>query len=144
MDRNVYARRLASSLDDEGAPPPEPKQPGPAEKLVKYFPAEAFALYAGLEPLSDTVLDGNALKWSLWGALALSVVLCVMFLRRFWNVRRRGQVAISCLALVVYVAALGGPFALLDWWEPAIALAAAVIMSAFIIFVPAPTEPEDA
>lgn len=144
MDRNVYAHRPVRTLDEAGAPPAEPEQPSPAEKLVKYFPAEAFALYAGLEPLADTVLDGDALRWSLWVALVLSLVLCAMFLRRFWNVRQPNQIAISCAALVVYIAALGGPFATIDWWEPGFALAAAVIMTAFIIFVPAPVKPDDA
>lgn len=142
MDRNVYARRQFGPLDDAGSPA-EPEQPGPAEKLVKYFPAEAFALYAGLEPLAATALDGQALRWSLWAALVLALVLCVMFLRRFWAVVRPGQIAISCVALIVYVAALGGPFTTIGWWDPAIALAAVVVLTAFIIFLPAPVEPEN-
>lgn len=107
MDRNVYARRPAAPLD-EGTPAPPPEQPKPAEKLLKYFPAEAFALYATLEPLMDTAFDGTAFKSAMWGALA----------------------------------ALGGPFATLDWFKPAFALIAAALMSAFIIFAPAPTAPE--
>lgn len=142
MDRNVYARRRVRTVDETEISSTEPEQPSPAEKLVKYFPTEAFALYAGLEPLADTLFDGDPLRWSLWLGLLLSLVLCVMFLRRFWNVRRPSQIAISCVALVVYVAALGGPFATISWWQPGFALLAAVIMTAFIIFVPAPTEPD--
>lgn len=141
MDRNVYARHPVTTVD-EGKPAPPPVQPKPAEKLLKYFPAEAFALYATLEPLTDTAFDGTPFKWAMWTALGISVVFCAMFLRRFWAVQRRRQIAISCIALVVYVAALGGPFATLDWFKPAFALIAAALMSAFIIFMPAPTAPE--
>lgn len=138
MDRNVYAQRVR--LVDGAS---EITQPKPAEKLLKYFPAEAFALYAALEPACATVFTGNALEWSLWISLALSLILCVLFLKRFWQVTRSSQIAISCVALVVYVAALGGPFATLAWFKAGYALIASIVMTGFIIFMPAPTQPED-
>ena len=140
MDRNVYAEpvRLA---DGTTGPPAQPK---PAEKLVKYFPAEAFALYAALEPACASVFAGRTLSAALWVSLVISVVLCVMVLKRFWKVRRSDQIAISCVALVVYVAALGGPFATLGWWKAGFALIASILVSAFIIFTKAPTRPDDA
>jgi hypothetical protein len=104
MNRNVY--KVAPPAADAA----EPKEPKPSEKLVKYFPAEAFALYSALDPAVRTTFGGVALKIALWASLAIAIVFCVMFLRRFWNVQRRDLVAISCGALVLYVAALGGPF----------------------------------
>lgn len=140
MDRNVYAEQVRL-VDGQKGPPEQPKA---AEKLVKYFPAEAFALYAALEPACASVFAGRTLSAALWISLALSLALCVMVLQRFWKVRRPDQVAVSCVALVVYVAALGGPFATLSWWKAGFALIASILVSAFIIFTKAPTRPDDA
>lgn len=140
MDRNVYAEPVR--LTDGGAG--GATQPKPAEKLVKYFPAEAFALYAALEPASATLFQDEVLTWALWISLILSIVLCVMFLKRYWKVRRNDQLVISCVALVVYVAALGGPFVTLAWFKPGFALLATILITSFIVFAKAPTRPAGA
>lgn len=137
MDRNVLARPRFTATGE----PAGDDQPNPAEKLVKYFPTEAFALYAALEPLCGTVFEGSALKVSLWVSLALALVFCALFLERFWAIVLKRQIAISCAALVLYVAALGGPFATIDGYKVGYALILAVVASAFIVFVKAPTDP---
>lgn len=134
MDRNVFAHSGAGVAQAA-------EQPKPAEKLVKYFPTEAFALYAALEPLAGTIFNGNTLKVMLWVSLGLATVFCALFLKQFWNIVLKQQIAISCSALVLYVAALGGPFATIDGYKVGYALFAAVVVSAFIVFVKAPTDP---
>lgn len=87
------------------------KEPSPAEKLLKYFPVEALALYSALDPAARSIQSsGTTLKVLLWSSLFLSVVFRAIYLRRFWKVERPDQIAISTGALVLYVAALGDPF----------------------------------
>ncbi len=137
MDRNVFAQaRFTATGQADGV-----DQPNPAEKLVKYFPTEAFALYAALEPLCGVTFNGTTFKVTLWISLALALIFCALFLRRFWAIVLKRQIAISCVALVLYVAALGGPFATIDGYKSGYALIAAVLMSAFIVFVKAPADP---
>ena len=115
--------------------------PKAAEKLLKYFPAEAFALYAALDPVARTIWKGAELGAALWVMLAIALVFLVFFLRRFWVVNKV-QIVISCGAFALYVAALGGPFASLSGWNPAFGLLGAIIATAFMIFIKAPTAPE--
>lgn len=139
IDRNVYAQPATGSVA-EGVTP-EPQQPKPWEKLLNYFPAEATALYATLAPLLDSALNGNSLRWALWSALLLSVIFGALFLKKFWHIERTIQIVISSVAFLVYMAALGGPFAQESWYSPIWAVIASVVVSAFIIFAPAPTKP---
>lgn len=136
MDRNV--RTMTSGTFVEGTL----QQPPAQEKLVKFFPAEALALYSGLEPLAVKLAgsDDGQLKGYLWGALAVSSLFCLMFLRSFWHVTN-SQAAISTVCLVLYVSALGGPFSTVNGYDPLMGVAAAIIASAFMIFVKAPAPP---
>jgi hypothetical protein len=120
------------------------KDPKPYEKLLGYFPEGATALYASLSPLLDGGYSGRTLTNCLWGALAVSTLFNVLYLKIFWKVKRDSQIAISTLAFLVYMAALGGPFVREDWYSPTIAGVVAVVFSAFIIFMKAPTKPAEA
>jgi hypothetical protein len=133
MDRNVWKK---IGIEDISG-----KEPSPAEKLLMYFPVEALALYATLEPAVGTVFNGNVLKVALWSSLAISILFCIFFLRRFWKVARASQLAISAGSLVLYVASLGGPFATTSWYKPGYGLLASILATAFLIFVPTPSKP---
>jgi hypothetical protein len=138
MDRNVRQPGPAAAA---GGP-----EPPPQEKLLKFFPAEALALYSALEPLARELGKGREhdtlLRVLLWGALAVAVLFCVMYLRRFWQIETPAQLGISAGSLVLYVAALGGPFGTLGWYSPLMGCAAAVIATSFLIFVKAPAPPK--
>lgn len=116
------------------------EEPPAQEKLLKYFPAEALALYSALDPLARGI-SGDEESGLLWVALIIAIIFCVMYLRRFWNIRSNAQLAISSFSLILYVAAFGGPFALLNGYDPLMGVALAVIASAFLIFVPTPKAP---
>ncbi len=134
MDRNVYqhvARSADGFLTD--------REPGVAEKLVKYFPVEGLVLYCVLEPTA--VALGPSRPGMLWAALGLSVLFCAVYLHMAWRVTRTSHVLISCTALVLYVAALGGPFATLGLYEPGYAVAGAVAATALMVLVPSPRAP---
>lgn len=116
------------------------QEPGAAEKLVKYFPVEGLVLYCILEP---TVLAtaGPSREGILWAALGLSVLFCAVYLHLAWRVTRISHVLISCAALVLYVAALGGPFATLIFYAHGYAVASAVAATALMVLVPSPPAP---
>lgn len=135
MDRNVYQRVVRAPggfLSDQ--------EPRAAEKLVKYFPIEALALYCILQP-AVLALAGSSRDGVLWAALGACVLFCAGYLHVAWRVTRTSHVLISCTALVLYVAALGGPFATLALYAPGYAAAAAVAATALMLLVPSPLAP---
>jgi hypothetical protein len=135
VDRNVY--QLVVRTPDGFQ---RDQEPGAAEKLVKYFPVEGLALYCILEP---TVLAtaGPSREAFSWAALGVAVLFCALYLHLVWRVTRTSHVLISCTALVLYVAALGGPFATWSFYAPGYAVAAAVAATALMVLVPSPPPP---
>ena len=139
MDRNVYKVR---TLQEDGGQ--QLSEPSARDKLLSYFPAEALALYSGLDPALRSTVNGTALKITLWCALAASSVFCWFYLVRFWHVNRPFQRLVSCGALVLYVASLGGPFRTISGFKPGYAVIAAILATAFLVFVPSPAPPPEA
>jgi hypothetical protein len=116
-------------------------EPNPAEKLLKYFPEAALALYITLDPMVREATHGAALKVFLWGTLAVSVAFCWLYLGKFWNVPANRQRWFSMGALVLYVAAIGGPFLTISGYKTIYGSIAAAITTAFLIFVPSKEVP---
>lgn len=141
IDRSIY-KVPVTVYSPDGQTTEATVEPRPAEKLVKYFPAEALALYTTLDPIvRETFTDD--VRWALWTSLVLSVVFCWVILDRLWKVKPVLQKVISCVTLVVYVATLGGPFGLDEWFRPGYAAIAAVVLTALLVFLPAPINPDD-
>ena len=136
LDRNVY--KVVSTVEGQPTPPKEPVIP---DKLVKYIPAEGLAAYAMLDPLFREAASGDALKYWLWAALVITVVFTFLYLRLIWNVTHLMQIVISCLALVAYVAGLGGPFTTIDGYKLVYGLIAGALLSLIMVFVPSPQPP---
>ncbi|HVR80003.1 MAG TPA: hypothetical protein VMS99_16620 [Acidimicrobiia bacterium] len=137
MDRNVlrHKRGIAGTETLEDEPPAH-------EKLLKYFPEAALALYIGADPLIRQAASGNALKVVLWLALGAVIVFCWIYLSRTWKVDAVSQKLISVTALVLYVAAIGGPFtATFSGYKTVWASILALFFTAFMAFGKAPTEP---
>lgn len=90
---------------------------GYTDRLVKYVPAEGIAVFLAV----DGVLRGAAdipaamLGWVVFGVL---LVLLYFYQRNVLNVRKVQQHAIMLVAFVVWVFAIGGPFAGLSWYSP--------------------------
>ena len=108
------------------------QEPGVAEKVVKYFPAEGLALYCLLEPAARAL--GPSRPGLLWAALGLSLLFCAVTLHMAWRVTRASHVLISCTALLLYVAAL-------ELYQPGYAAAGAVAATALLMLVPSPRAP---
>lgn len=117
--------------------------PGPdgyKERLLKYIPAESVALYLTLDGIcrSSWADEGDKLWKGLLFSLVLVLILTPLYLRRVGRVEKRGQIALSTLAFVVWVAAVGGWFATLTWWEPAFGSIALVVATAVLPLVDDP------
>lgn len=83
-----------------------------AKKLLKLIPSEMIAAYvvvAGLIP------EGNYI-W-LWGTTIILLILITPYLRRFQNVINPLHYAVSSISFGVWIFAIGGPFASMDWYE---------------------------
>lgn len=111
-------------------PPPKPH-----EKLMMYFPEAALALYIALDPMLRQLLNGDAAKAGLWVLLVIVIIFCWMFLTKFWEIIENGTKVISVIALILYIAAIGGPFAATwEGYEPLWASVLAILFTAFIVF----------
>ena len=106
---------------------------------MKYIPGEAIGFYLFLEGVIKTAVPTfpqNRIYLSI--ALLICLVFNWMYLRRIWKIRRRSQVLISSLALLVYVFASGGAFATFGWYTPWQGTALMGIAGAFLVFVEPP------
>lgn len=117
--------------------------PGPdgyKERLLKYIPAESVALYLTLDGIcrSSWANEGDKLWKGLLFSLVVVLAFTPLYLRRVGRVEKRGQIALSSLALVVWVSAIGGWFATLSWWEPAFGSIALVVVTALLPLVEDP------
>ena len=151
MDRNIITetdvkREQARRHDDE-VKGPETKREEPIDtadawidRLTKYFPGEALALYLTLDGLirSQALADTELQTW-LGLALAVALIFCWLFLGRIWKVVRISQKAVSVGALVLYVFAIGGVFATFQWYAPWYGTISVVVGTAFLaLLVPPP------
>jgi len=94
-------------------------------RLVKYIPAEIVGFYltaAGIIPQGPNKEPNYT---ALWIVFALGLVLVPVY---FWFATTRGgtpplwsQVILATVAYPVWVFAIGGPFASLDWYKSWIA-----------------------
>jgi hypothetical protein len=136
-DPSLEARERDASV---AATPRKPsrKQPTPPEKLLKYFPEAALALYVALDPLVREAFDGDAFRVAIWASLGISMLFCWLYLKRIWHVERTLQILVSIGALVLYVAAIGGPFSTISGYKTIYGTIAAIIATAFLLFMPAP------
>jgi len=108
-------------------------------RLLKHIPSEIVMAYIAIDGVLRTSYNPNV--WSerqtllrlLWIVLATLTVITPLWLWRVMRVRRPGQLFISTLSVPVWLFALGGPFALLDWYEPAFG---AIVLPLYTLIVP--------
>ena len=139
--RDVAAARRAGNDRRPGHEPPEPglplgEQPPPVPdpytmRLMKYIPGEVVAFYLALEGIAKTAEKLLPLQATLWVAFGLGLAGTVLYLRRVAKVATWSQIAISALAYVAWVFAIGGPFEPIPWRAPAGAFA--VVVFTFVV-----------
>ncbi|HJZ40548.1 MAG TPA: hypothetical protein VJ203_09300 [Bacteroidales bacterium] len=89
-----------------------------SDRLLKYIPAEAVVCYLFVLGIMGKLTDQAEIKIFQWSVFVVFCMLTALYLWRVLKVRKIMQLAISVIAFVVWVFALGGPFALLTWYNP--------------------------
>ena len=108
-------------------------------RLLKHIPSEIVMAYIAIDGVLRTSYNPNV--WSerqtllrlLWIVLAILTVITPFWLYRVMRVKRPAQIFVSTLSVPVWLFALGGPFTLLDWYEPAFG---AVALPLYTLIVP--------
>lgn len=100
------------------------------DRLFKYIPAEVVTLYLGL---TATIAAASNVPPSLaWVIFVAGVIATPYYLRFAQGVRAPGQLIVSTLAFIVWVFALGGPFATIPGYQQ---VYGAVLLPIFTFFV---------
>jgi hypothetical protein len=108
-------------------------------RVLKHIPSEIVMAYIAIDGVLRTGYDPNVwgerqmLQKLLWITLATLTVITPLWLWRVMRVRSPLQLLISTLSVVVWLFALGGPFALLGWYKPALG---AVVLPLYTLIVP--------
>jgi hypothetical protein len=108
-------------------------------RVLKHIPSEIVMAYVAINGILRTSYNPNilserqTLQTLLWITLGVLTVLTPLWLLRVMGVRRPAQLFISTLSIPVWLFALGGPFALLDWYEPAFG---AIVLPLYTLIIP--------
>ncbi len=108
-------------------------------RVLKHIPSEIVMAYVTIDGVLRTSYNLNVwaerrtLQTLLWITLAALTVITPLWLWRVMRVRRLTQLFISTLSVPVWLFALGGPFALLDWYEPAFG---AIVLPLYTLVIP--------
>lgn len=85
-------------------------------RLLKYIPTEVIALYLTLASLIRSV-EETGISWE-WFIFLVGVIATPLYLWRLQRVHKTLQLVLSTVAFIVWVFAIGGPFAQLAWYAP--------------------------
>jgi hypothetical protein len=108
-------------------------------RVLKNIPSEIVMAYIAIDGVLRTSYNPNVwtdretLRMLLWITLGTLTILTPLWLWRVMRVRRTSQLFISTLSVPVWLFALGGPFSLLDWYEPAFG---AIVLPLYTLIVP--------
>ncbi|MBH8553064.1 hypothetical protein I8751_11940 [Nostocaceae cyanobacterium CENA357] len=127
---------LEDSTDSNTARNLIPKQDDYQSKLLKYIPTEVVALYITLDGIVKAAFNPQLSQeywlW-LWIIFAILLISTPLYLWRVTKVRKKKQLVISTVALVVWVFALGGAFVAFRWYKP---FYGAIILPLYTFFIP--------
>jgi len=88
------------------------------DRLLKYIPAEIVALYVFVLGIMQKLSGTGEAKVIQWIVFAVFCAFTWIYLCRIVKVTKVQQLIISVVAFVVWVFALGGPFALYSCYNP--------------------------
>lgn len=88
------------------------------DRLLKYIPAEVVACYIFVMGLIERLGAPREKSIFHWVVFSVFCFITFFYLRKILHVRKVQQLAISLVAFVVWVFALGGPFTLFSWYNP--------------------------
>ena len=108
-------------------------------RVLKHIPSEIVMVYITVDGVLRTSYNPNVwaerqtLQMLLWIILGTLTVLTPFWLHRVMRVKRPSQLFISTLSVPVWLFALGGPFALQDWYQPAFG---AIVLPFYTLIIP--------
>jgi hypothetical protein len=88
------------------------------DRLFKYIPAELVAGYIFVLGVMKQITDVGEVRLLHWILFAIFCILTPLYLWRIQKVKKVQQHIISLLSFIAWIFALGGPFALYDWYNP--------------------------
>ena len=91
-------------------------------QVLKYIPTEIILAYVSIEGILTTAYKG---KLGPLEAMLLYVAIGLMVLTPLWlwrvmGVKSLAQLFLSTLSFPLWLFAMGGPFAYMNWYEPAL------------------------
>lgn len=102
------------------------------DRLFKYIPAELVAGYIFVLGMMEKLTEAGETRALQWSLFAVFLILTPLYLWRVQKVQKISQHIISAFSFVVWVFALGGPFALCNWYNP---IYGAVLLPVFTITI---------
>jgi hypothetical protein len=102
------------------------------DRLFKYIPAELVAGYIFVLGVMKQLTDAGEIKILQWLLYLIFCILTPLYLWRVQKVCKLQQHIISLLSFTVWVFALGGPFALFEWYNP---VYGSIILPVFTLLV---------
>lgn len=88
------------------------------DRLFKYIPAELVAGYIFVTGVLKQLTNAGEIRTLQWSLFLVFCILTPLYLWRIQKVKKVLQHVISTLSFIVWVFALGGPFALYGWYNP--------------------------
>jgi hypothetical protein len=108
--------------DSAGKLPAEATYPstrdGYFDRLFKYIPAELVAGYIFVLGVVKQLTEAGEIRIFQWLLFIVFCILTPLYLWRVQKVQKLQQHIISLLSFIVWAFALGGPFALCNWYNP--------------------------
>ncbi|HVQ93980.1 MAG TPA: hypothetical protein VMU51_23280 [Mycobacteriales bacterium] len=114
------------------------------DRVLKCIPVEVVTVYVVLASPAATAFDGRSLQWWLGLLLVGGLIAAPAYARSALAIRRLSQLTMTTAAFLVVVAATGGWFGTLDWWNGFFPLLASVLFGvtvAMLGFGPAHPKP---
>ncbi len=125
MSREIITSKDITQYNKTGEAeklPPDSAYPatrdGYFDRLFKYIPAEIVAGYIFVTGVMKQITDAGEVRILQWILLAVFCILTPLYLWRIQKVKKIQQHIISLLSFIVWIFALGGPFALYAWYNP--------------------------
>lgn len=115
-------------------------------KIIKFIPGESVAAYLGIDQIVHQLDRSEGAKQNLLWVVFLVILVGTPFYLRSSQAPKQPtvvQVGITCVAFVIWVASLGGPFVLTWDAYDTVYASIAILLFTFavpIIYNPQPTE----
>jgi len=136
MNREILTAKDLQKINQSGTESKSPvgtmTRDGYFDRLFKYIPAELVAGYIFVLGVVNQLTNAGEIRIFHWILFIIFCILTPLYLWRVQKVQKVQQHIISLLSFIVWVFALGGPFALCEWYNP---VYGAILLPVFTLVV---------